>query len=69
MKKVKRNQNGNSFRQIVEKVGPANARRLIERAQTANRLAKSLRGKARANAYAVKTEALLAPLAGMHFVY
>ena len=48
-----------TFRQIVSTVAPQNARRLMQRARTANGLAKSLRGRARVNAYAVKTEALL----------
>jgi hypothetical protein len=52
---------GNSpktFRGILGIVAGKNAQRLMERAQTANRLAKSLRGRSRQRAYAVKTEAL-----------
>jgi hypothetical protein len=48
-----------TFRQILNKVAPQNARRMMERARIANQLAKSLRGRSRANAYAIKTEALL----------
>lgn len=53
---------GNSpktFRGILGIVAGKNAQRLMERAQTANRLAKSLRGRSRQRAYAVKTEALI----------
>ena len=53
---------GNStktFSGILGIVAGKNAQRLMERAQTANRLAKSLRGRSRQRAYAVKTEALI----------
>ena len=48
-----------TFSGILGIVAGKNAQRLMERAQTANRLAKSLRGRSRQRAYAVKTEALI----------
>jgi len=54
-----RNQH-NNFRHLLGHVESQNAARLMQRAQTANRLAKSLRGVARLNAYSIKRDALLA---------
>jgi len=49
-----------TFNQILKRLEPQNAERLIEKARTANRLAKSaLDSRARRRAYRVKTEALL----------
>jgi hypothetical protein len=48
------------FRDILLGVAKDNARVLAERARTANRLAKTLRGKARRSAYAVKHKTLAA---------
>ena len=48
-----------TFGEILRTVAGKNALRLMERAQTANRLAKSLRGGSRRHAYAIKTEALI----------
>lgn len=50
----------NGFRDILSGVAKDNARVLAERARTANRLAKTLRGKARSSAYALKNKALAA---------
>lgn len=50
------------FEFIVKSLAAENASRLISRARTANRLAKSLHGRSRQNAYAVKHDALL----GLH---
>jgi hypothetical protein len=49
-----------TFNQILKRLEPQNAERLIERVRTANRLAKSASDShARRRAYRVKTEALL----------
>lgn len=49
-----------TFKQILKQLETRNAQRLIERARTANRLAKSAPdSRARRRAYRVKTEALL----------
>jgi hypothetical protein len=49
-----------TFNQILKRLEPQNAERLIEKARTANRLAKSAPdSRARRRAYRVKTEALL----------
>jgi hypothetical protein len=49
-----------TFNQILKRLEPQNAERLIEKARTANRLAKSATdSRARRRAYRVKTEALL----------
>lgn len=52
-----------AFRRVLNEVASANAVKLIEKARIANKLAKSLRGKSRNAAYAVKTKAVFA-LAG-----
>lgn len=49
-----------TFEQILAQVASGNANRLLNRARAANRLAKSLTGKARASAYSVKHDALAA---------
>jgi len=61
MKKAK-HQRGDrtTFQHLLILVASQNAQRLVERAITANHLAKTLRGAARATAYAVKSEALVA---------
>ena len=49
-----------TFKQILKQLETRNAQRLVERARTANRLAKSAPDShARRRAYRVKTEALL----------
>lgn len=48
-----------SFGRILNDVASGNARALMERARTANKLAKVLRGRSRWRAYAVKTRAVL----------
>lgn len=48
-----------SFRNILSGVATQNADRLMGRARLANKLAKSLRGRSRKRAYAVKGQALL----------
>src|SRR5438132_976957 len=48
-----------NFRKILRSVASQNAAQLMGRARLANALAKSLRGQARARAYAVKAQALL----------
>jgi hypothetical protein len=49
-----------SFNQILKRLEAPNARRLIEKARTANRLAKSAPdARARRRAYCVKVDALL----------
>jgi hypothetical protein len=50
----------NNFRYLLRHVESQNAARLMQRAQTANRIAKSLRGMARLSAYSIKSDALLA---------
>ncbi len=55
----RRRQNTVTFKGLLEQTAPANARRLMQRARTANRLAKTVRGKARTVAYRVKTDALV----------
>jgi hypothetical protein len=49
-----------TFDEILTQVAPGNVNRLLGRARTANRLAKSLTGKARASAYRVKHDTLMA---------
>jgi len=58
MRKFDRNRR-RTFCQILDTVATQTIGRLMERARTANLLAKSLRGKARFRAHAVKTETLL----------
>ena len=58
MSKTNKRKHCLTFRGILEEVAPKNARKLMQRAQAANRLAKSLRGRSRARAYAVKTRAV-----------
>jgi len=53
-----------TFRSIMNKVAPENANKLMRRARTANQLAKSLHGRSRVRAYAVKTRAVLGLTAG-----
>jgi hypothetical protein len=48
-----------TFRSILNEVAPENASRLMGRARTANKLAKSLHGRSRVRAYAVKSRAVL----------
>lgn len=55
-----RNQKRKVFRDILTKAAPGNAQRLMDRARTANQLAKSLKGRARGSAYGVKHKALSA---------
>src|SRR5437016_622571 len=50
----------NIFRDLLGDVESENAARLMQRAQVANRLAKSLRGRARSHLYSIKSDALLA---------
>jgi hypothetical protein len=61
MKRMKRTEaKTQTFKQILKQLETTNAQRLIERARTANRLAKSAPdSRARRRAYRVKTEALL----------
>jgi hypothetical protein len=61
MKRMKRTEaKTQTFKQILKQLETRNAQRLIERARTANRLAKSAPdSRARRRAYRVKTEALL----------
>jgi hypothetical protein len=61
MKRMKRAEaKTQTFKQILKQLETRNAQRLIERARTANRLAKSAPdSRARRRAYRVKTEALL----------
>lgn len=54
-----RGNSAKTFSEILGTVAGRNAQRLMERAQTANRLAKSLRGRSRRRAYAIKTETLI----------
>jgi hypothetical protein len=49
-----------TFDDILAKVAPRNITQLQNRARTANRLAKSQIGKARASLYSVKHDALMA---------
>ena len=49
-----------TFDEILTQVAPGNVNHLLNRARTANKLAKSLTGKARASAYSVKHDALMA---------
>ena len=49
-----------TFDEILTQVATGNVHRLLDRARTANRLAKLLTGKARASAYSVKHDALTA---------
>ena len=55
----RRGQNALTFKGLLEHTAPANAGRLMQRARTANRLAKTVSGRARAAAYRVKTDALV----------
>lgn len=55
----RRSQNALTFKGLLERTAPSNAGRLMQRARTANRLAKSVNGKARRVAYQVKTDALV----------
>lgn len=58
---MKRQTNGQTFKNILERVAPANAGRLMSKARLANKLAKSAMTKqTRIGAYNVKTKALLA---------
>lgn len=53
-----RNNQKVNFRRILDMVATPNASRLMRKAQTANRVAKSARGVARRAAYGLKLEAL-----------
>ena len=55
----RRRQHTVTFKGLLERTALANQRRLMHRARTANRLAKSVNGRARIVAYRVKTEALV----------
>ena len=55
----KRKSTRQTFRSILNKVAPENANKLMRRARIANQLAKSLHGRSRVRAYAVKTRAVL----------
>lgn len=55
----RRRQDTVTFKGVLEVTAPGNKRRLMQRARTANRLAKSVSGKARRVAYRVKTDALV----------
>jgi len=55
----RRDQNALTFKRILAQTASANAKRLMHRARTANRLAKTTNGKARIMAYRVKTDALV----------
>jgi hypothetical protein len=60
MKKICKQKRGRrNFRNILSRVATQNADRLMGRARLANKLAKSLRGRSRRKAYAVKSETLL----------
>jgi hypothetical protein len=48
-----------TFNRILETVASKNAKRLMERAQTANRLAKRLKGRSQRRAYEIKNKALV----------
>jgi hypothetical protein len=48
-----------TFNRILETVASKNAKRLMERAQTANRLAKRLKGRSQRRVYEIKTKALV----------
>jgi hypothetical protein len=58
-KRSKRGHGHQTFRTILSEVAPENASKLMGRARTANKLAKSFHGRSRARAYAVKSGALL----------
>jgi hypothetical protein len=53
-----RRQKKRTFDEILTQVAPGNVHHLLNRARTADRLAKSLTGKARASAFSVKHDAL-----------
>ena len=55
----RRSQHALTFKGLLEQTAPSNAGRLMHRARTANRLAKSVSGRARRAAYRVKTDALV----------
>lgn len=55
----RRNRKALTFKRILAQTASSNARCLMRRAWTANRLAKTINGKARALAYQVKTDALV----------
>src|SRR5688500_7853772 len=55
----RRRQEAVTFKRLLERTAPDNQRRLMQRARTANSLAKCVSGKARSLAYRVKTEALI----------
>lgn len=56
----RRKQTKKSFQEILISITSTNAHKLMERARTANRLAKSVSGKARTTAYQVKLNTLIA---------
>ena len=51
---------GNTFNDILEQAASANSLSLMERARVANRLAKTVEGRSKSMAYAVKHRALRA---------
>lgn len=52
-------QNGNTFKEILKQSAETNLKRLMKKARTANRIAKSVEtGAARRSAYRVKTNTL-----------
>ncbi len=56
----RRNQKPLTFKGLLKQTAPANAGRLMHRARTANRIAKTvMNNKARTVAYRVKTDALV----------
>jgi hypothetical protein len=55
----RRSQNALTLKGLLELTAQSNAGQLMHRAHTANRLAKSVSGRARRAAYRVKTDALV----------
>lgn len=56
---VRRRSGRQTFGSILRQVAPENASRLMEKARTANRVAKAASGSTRRRAYRVKTDALV----------
>jgi hypothetical protein len=56
----RRNRNVPTFKRLLAQTAPDNAGHLMHRARMANRLAKTVRGRARTLAYQVKVDALVA---------
>jgi hypothetical protein len=59
LKTEKRRSGKQTFQCMLNEVAPENANKLMGRARTANKLAKSLHGRSRMRAYAVKSRAVL----------